>query len=70
MKIIKASEMKNVKTMTIEELKEELKEKKDRKSLFDTASNLNRDEEEFLRQLRSRIYNITMELRKREEKDS
>lgn len=70
MKIIKASEMKNVKTMTVEELKRELEEKKDRKFLFDTASNLNRDDEEFLRQLRSRIYNITMELKKREEKDS
>lgn len=70
MKIIKASEMKNVKTMTVEELKRELEEKKDRKFLFDTASNLNRDDEEFLRQLRSRIYNITIELRKREEKNS
>lgn len=70
MKIIKASEMRNVKTMTTEELKKELEEKKDRKFLFDTASNLNRDDEEFLRQLRSRIYNIIIELRKREEKNS
>ena len=70
MKIIKASEMKNVKTMTVEELKKELEEKKDRKFLFDTASNLNHDDKEFLRQLRSRIYNITIELRKREEKNS